>query len=69
MNTERHPDVEVEQAITDLRLALHRYHQQTGRQSALIVRDDAGFVYRALSGTPHVPDSVTDEELLGQVTG
>ncbi len=62
-----HPDSEVQQALVRLCDALCSWERATGRQSTLIVREEGGFVHRALSGKP-VEIDVTDERLLGLVS-
>lgn len=59
----KHPDRDVEQALTRLSDALCTLERSTGRQSVLIVREQGGFVYRAMSGKTGIPDDVTDEQL------
>jgi len=58
-----HPDKEVEAAIIRLSDALCQWERATGRQSVLIVRESGGFVYRAMSGKPGIPDDVADQQL------
>lgn len=59
-----HPDREVQAAIVRLAGALCSWERNTGRQSILIIREQGGFVYRAASGKPGIPDDVTDETLV-----
>jgi len=63
-----HPDPDIRQAIIRLSDALCSYERITGRESVMIIREQGGFVYRATSGKPGVPDDVTDEQLLKIVT-
>lgn len=58
-----HPDRDVEIAIIRLSDALCQWERATGRQSILIVREQGGFVYRAASGKPNIPDDIADEQL------
>lgn len=58
-----HPDREVQAAIVRLCDALCSYERATGRESALIIREQGGFVYRALSGKPTIPHDYLDEEV------
>jgi hypothetical protein len=44
------------------------FERNTGIQSALIIREESGFSFRALSGKPNIPDDVSDEDVLVQVT-
>lgn len=59
----QHPDPNVQQAIIQLSDALCTWERATGRQSVLIIREQGGFAYRAMSGKPGVPDDVNDERL------
>ncbi len=63
-NLMQHPDPDVRQAIIKLSDVLCSYERITLRESVLIIREQGGFVYRATSGKPGVPDYVTDEQLL-----
>ena len=63
-----HPDKEVQSAITRLCDALCTYERNTGRTSAFILRELGGFVVRAASGKPNVPDWVKDEEFVNSET-
>jgi hypothetical protein len=47
-----HPSKEVTQALIRLTDALCEWERNTGRQSALILREEGGFVFRAVSGKP-----------------
>lgn len=64
MPWQEHPDPEVQQAIIALSNVLCSYERMTGRESVLVIREQGGFVYRAQSGKPGIPDDVTDEMLL-----
>ena len=65
----KHPDSEVQAALVHLSDALCRWERATSRQSALILREEYGFVYRAISGKPleKVDDGVTDAQLLALI--
>lgn len=60
----QHPDPDVERAIIKLSDALCSWERITGRESILIVREEGGFSYRAVSGKPGIPDDMTDEQFL-----
>jgi len=64
MSIQKHPDEEVQAAIIRLSDALCTWERNTGRESVLILREQGGFLYRALSGKPNVPDDVSDDHLL-----
>jgi len=64
MSIQRHPDNEVQDAIVKLSDALCQWERSTGRTSVLLLREQGGFFYRALSGKPNVPDDVSDDTLL-----
>lgn len=59
-----HFDQEVQAAIVRLSDLLCEWERATGRESVLIVREQYGFVYRAASGKPGIPDDITDAQLL-----
>jgi hypothetical protein len=62
-----HPDQEVKQALIRLCDALCTWERNTGRTSALILREKGGFVFRASSGKPMEENpliSPTDLELI-----
>lgn len=59
----QHPDPEVNQALIKLCDALCTWERNTGRNSVLIVREEGGFVFRAVSGKPGIPDDVPDSKL------
>jgi hypothetical protein len=60
----QHPDREVQAAITRLCDALCMRERNTGRESVLIVREQGGFVFRASSGKPNIPEEITDAEMV-----
>lgn len=60
----QHPDSDVQQALIKLSDALCTWERNTGRNSVLIVREEGGFVYRAVSGKPGVPDEIPDSKLM-----
>lgn len=60
----QHEDDEIRAAIIRLSDALCSYERATGLQSILIIREQNGFCYRAISGKPDVPPDATDESLL-----
>lgn len=62
----RHPDSEVQAAITRLLDALCTWERETGRRSVLILREVGGFEVRAQDGKPLDID-VSDDILLGSV--
>ncbi len=64
MSFMQHPSQEVRQILVRLTDALCEWERNTGRNSVLILREEGGFVYRAVSGKPNVPDDVSDEELM-----
>ncbi len=61
-----HQCEEVEAAIVRLSDALCTWERNTGRDSVLIIREN-GFVYRAASGKPGVPDDITDAEIMRRI--
>ena len=63
-----HPDFDVQQAIIRLNDALCTFERSTGRQSVLIIREEGGFAHRSMSGKPGVPEDVSDEQLLANIT-
>ena len=65
----KHLDSEVQQAIIRLCDALCTWERNTGRTSALILREQGGFVFRAASGKPGPPDYVTDEDFITTEAG
>ncbi len=60
----QHPDREVRQALVRLTDALCSWERSTGIESVLILREAGGFVYRAVSGKPNVPDDIPDSHLM-----
>ena len=60
---DQHPDKDVNQAIVRLLDALCSWERSTGRQSVLILREQGGFIVRAQSGKPNIPDDVSDDFL------
>ena len=58
-----HLDGEVNKAIVRLADALCTYERATGRESILVLREQGGFVFRAVNGKPGVPDDVPDTDL------
>lgn len=63
-----HPDPEVQQAIVALCDRLCSWERATGRESVLILRERCGFVFRAQSGKPGIPDDIADINLLATVS-
>ena len=63
----QHPDPDVQQAIIKLSDALCSWERATSRQSVLIIREQGGFVYRAASGKPGIPDDIADAQLIDNV--
>lgn len=59
-----HPDREVSAAITRLCDALCTWERNTGRESVLIIREQGGFCFRAVSGKPNVPADIEDARLV-----
>lgn len=62
-----HPDNAVSQALIRLNDALCSWERATGRQSALILKEQGGFVHRSASGKPGVPEYISDELFLSAV--
>lgn len=62
-----HPSPDVQQAIIRLCDALCTWERNTGRQSALVLREEGGFIHRSMNGKPDVPDDVSDELLFATV--
>lgn len=62
-----HPSPDVQAAIVRLSDALCTWERETSRQSVLVIREQGGFVYRAQSGKPGVPDFVDDQMLFESV--
>lgn len=59
-----HPDKDVREAIIKLADALCMWERATSRQSVLIVREQGGFVFRAVNGKPGVPEGIVDAQLV-----
>jgi hypothetical protein len=64
---EQHPDAEVQKAIVRLSDALCMWERGTGRESVLIIREQGGFVFRAVNGKPDIPEDVTDSQLIATI--
>ncbi len=62
-----HPDAEVQKAIIRLSDALCSWERLTSRESVLIIRESGGFVYRAVSGKPNVPEDIEDDDLFALI--
>ena len=62
--TMEHLDGDVRQALVRLCDALCTWERNTGRESVLILREQKGFVFRAMSGKPVATDDVVDAQLL-----
>ncbi len=60
----QHPDEEVRQAIIVLCDRLCSWERNTGIESILIIREQGGFVFRAASGKPGIPDDIPDAQLI-----
>lgn len=58
-----HPNDNVRQALIRLSDAPCEWERMTGRQSILILREQGGFQYRAMSGKPDVPEDIPDADL------
>ena len=58
-----HKDPAVRKAIIRLDDALCTWERATGIESVFILRESGGFVHRAVSGKPIVPEEITDEQL------
>lgn len=65
---QEHPNQEIRAAIIRLSDALCSYERNTGRESVLILREQGGLVYRAMSGKPGIPDDIPDADLLESVS-
>ena len=59
-----HRDPEVRKAIIRLDDALCMWERATSIENVLIIREQGGFVHRAVSGKPMVPDDVTDSDII-----
>ena len=64
MEFKEHPDPEVRNALVKLCDALCSWERNTGTESVLILREQGGFVFRAMSGKPGVPDDIADAQLM-----
>ena len=64
-----HPCSDVQQALVRLDDALCSWERATGRESVLILRETGGFVHRAVSGKPDVPEDISDPELVHNILG
>jgi hypothetical protein len=64
-----HPNDDVQQALVRLSDALCTWERSTGIESVLILRESRGFVYRAMSGKPNVPDDIEDADLVQIISG
>ncbi len=64
-----HPDQDVRQALIRLSDALCTWERSTGRESVLVLREAGGFVYRAVSGKPGIPDDISDSDLMKTIEG
>lgn len=63
-----HLNEDVQTALIRLCDALCTWERSTGRESVLILREQGGFVFRAMSGKPNVPGDVVDAQLV-QIIG
>lgn len=59
-----HVDREIQRLIVALSDALCEYERATSIESVLIIRQQGGFVYRAQSGKPGIPEDVSDTVLV-----
>ena len=64
-----HSDSDVRKAIISLDGALCSWERATGVESVFILREQGGFVHRAISGKPDVPDGVVDAQLILNIIG
>lgn len=64
-----HPSDEVRSALIRLSDALCQWERDTGRQSVLVLREQGGFEYRAMSGKPNVPSDIHDSMLFDSLKG
>lgn len=58
-----HPSEDVRAACVRLADALCSWERSTGRDNIVIIKDTAGFEYRALSGSP-LTDDIPDSHIL-----
>ena len=63
-----HLDGDVRQALVRLCDALCTWERSTGRESVLILREQGGFVFRAMNGKSVAPNDVVDAQLV-QIIG
>jgi len=63
----QHQDPDIAQAIIKLCDALCSWERMTGRESVLVIREAGGFVFRASSGKPGIPDDIPDEQLMNSI--
>ena len=66
---EQHPDAEVRAALVRLCDMLCSWERSTGRTSALVLREQGGYCFRAASGKPCVPEWVTDSDFIACESG
>ena len=59
-----HRDPEVRKAIIRLDDTLCMWERATSIESVLIIREQGGFVHRAVSGKPNILDDVTDADII-----
>ena len=62
-----HKDERINRLITELTDELCQHERMTGIENVLIIKDKAGFSFRALSGKPNIPANMPDENLLQMV--
>ena len=58
-----HESPDVRSALIRLSDALCQWERNTGRQSVLVLREQGGFEYRAMSGKPNVLPDISDSIL------
>ena len=66
---QHHPDSDVQQAIVRLCDTLCTWERNTGRTSALVIREQGGFCFRAASGKPGIPDHISDIDFIAGESG
>ena len=59
-----HKSPEVDKALIQLDDALCSWERATGIESVLILREQGGFVHRAVSGKPDIPNDIADAQLI-----
>lgn len=64
----KHPDPEVQSALTRLLDALCTWERETGRRSVLVLREQHGFEVRAESGKPINIAGLTDVEVFACIS-